>query len=57
MGQWTEAIKWAEKAVDLATDDASRKEYASRVDLFEKRHPLRVTPGMDEKMTGDKVTG
>ncbi len=44
VGQWSEAIKWAEKAVDLATDDRSRIEYASRIDLFEDKKPLRVTP-------------
>jgi len=44
LGQWTEAIKWANKAVDLATDEKAREEYSSRIDLFEKRQPLRVTP-------------
>jgi serine/threonine-protein kinase len=44
LGQWTEAIKWANKAVELADDDKAREDYSARVELFEKRMPLRVTP-------------
>jgi serine/threonine-protein kinase len=42
LGQWSEAIRWAEKAAELATDDRSRREYESRVNLFEERKPLRA---------------
>ncbi len=35
----------AQKAADLAGDDRARHEYARRVKQFEKRQPLRVTPG------------
>lgn len=44
LGQWTEACKWAAKAVELAADDASHDEYAARLELYENRRPLRVTP-------------
>jgi len=43
-GQWTEAIRWAEKAIEVASDDDAREEYAGRVELFESRQPLRITP-------------
>jgi serine/threonine-protein kinase len=44
LGQWSDALKWVHKAVEVATDDDARDEYASRIDLFENRQPLRVTP-------------
>lgn len=44
LGQWSEAIKWAEQAIEIATDDKSRGEYVERVELYENRQPLRVTP-------------
>jgi serine/threonine-protein kinase len=42
MGNFTEAVKWAGDAVELAADDTSREEYGDKITLFEARKPYRT---------------
>lgn len=44
LGNYAEAEKWASKAAECAHDDVSREEFASRIDLYRGKQPLRVTP-------------
>jgi tetratricopeptide (TPR) repeat protein len=48
MGQFQEAIKWADKAAELAVNDQARTEYQLRRQQFENREPLRVTPRVED---------
>jgi serine/threonine-protein kinase len=43
-GEYEEAIKWQEKALELVEDDAEKEaDYRSRLDLYHDRKPARVT--------------
>jgi serine/threonine-protein kinase len=43
-GEYEEAIKWQEKALELVEDDPDREvDYRSRLDLYHDRKPARVT--------------
>ncbi|MEZ6139962.1 MAG: tetratricopeptide repeat protein [Zavarzinella sp.] len=44
IGNFVEAEKWAERAVELAEKPEERTLYKQHADLFFERHPLRVTP-------------
>ena len=43
-GNFADAEKWAERAVELADDDKSRAEYVNRAAQYRNRLPLRVNP-------------
>ena len=44
LGQFQEAMEWEGKAIELAEDEDTREEYATRIDQYGERKPLRVTP-------------
>ena len=44
LGEFRDAIKWQEKAIDLASDDSDRAEMRLRLDLYKKNTPYRDTP-------------
>ncbi len=44
VGQFSEAVNWSEKAIELASDDKSRQEYEARMELFRNRQPAREKP-------------
>ena len=44
MGQFSDAIKWGQKAIELCTDEQTKKDYQQRLELFHNRQPYRHTP-------------
>lgn len=44
LGNFSEAVKWAIRAEEIADDDKSRQEYAARAEQYRKRQPLRINP-------------
>lgn len=44
MGQWDNALKWARKAVAIVEDERAKRDFDTRISLYEDRRPLRHTP-------------
>ncbi len=42
-GQFAEAVRWAEKAVELAPDEEAAKAYAAALELYRQQKPFRVS--------------
>jgi tetratricopeptide (TPR) repeat protein len=44
LGNFSEALSWEGKALELAEDERAEDEYTKRMEQYENRQPLRVTP-------------
>jgi tetratricopeptide (TPR) repeat protein len=41
LGDFTAAVKWQSKAIELVTDDEERKDYGTRLKLYQNKKPYR----------------